>query len=280
MLRTPLRSVCAVTFLGIALSACHDLPTAAIPTEHAPPTSSIESRDAPAFSRSGRGRNEPRFVCYASERDSEAPVHYRYTRFAVHFPASAEAPDGATMIYRYRLIGEVDGADPIGAANCRIPKTPEAVEIMNRRLGVDDRRRRGRSGGDEGLVTTMSCPKTGCVLEGITAYGYAQPRVSTTHTPSTIGCWYSCGWGASYYDEGGGSTWDPYTPEPTNEPAEPCNTGDAFLDDPVVNQGFDELWKASNASANLAHRVEQLGWIVRTATGFRIAPFGTGNFCG
>ncbi|HYW06420.1 MAG TPA: hypothetical protein VE913_05665, partial [Longimicrobium sp.] len=53
-----------------------------------------------------------------------------------------------------------------------------------------------------------------------------------------------------------------------------------FLDDPVVNQGFDEMWKASNPTANLAHRVEQLGWIVRTATGFRIAPFATGNFCG
>ncbi|HYW05806.1 MAG TPA: hypothetical protein VE913_02555, partial [Longimicrobium sp.] len=111
-----------MTFLGIALSACHDLPTAAIPTEHAsPPTSSIEPGGAPAISRSGRGRNEPRFVCYASERDSEAPVHYRYTRFAVHFPASAEAPDGSTMIYQYRLMGEVEGADPIAAANCRIP---------------------------------------------------------------------------------------------------------------------------------------------------------------
>jgi hypothetical protein len=52
------------------------------------------------------------------------------------------------------------------------------------------------------------------------------------------------------------------------------------LDDPVVRAGLDQLWRNSSPDANLAQRHEQFGWIVRTATGYRIQPLGAGSFCG
>jgi hypothetical protein len=222
-------------------------------------------------------------VCFVSERTGDEAQPYRHGRLAIRFPTPMHADDGSTLLYRYRLMEEGAPAEaaPLAVANCRIPNTPRAVEFMDRRLGVDPRRRRsGGKDADDGLVTTLSCPAGGCVIEGITAIGYAQPRYpSGGGTTSGTSCaMIGCGtWDASYeyysYSE--------YSPEPDpGTPGEPCNTGSEFLDDPAVNQGFDEMWKASNASANLAHRVEQMGWIVRTATGFRIQTFGTGSFCG
>lgn len=281
MLLPPLRSAGTAMLLGVAVSACQDLPTTPLGAEGASPSSSNPGIGGGiAFSRSGHDEREPQFVCYTSKRDSESPIRYRYGRLTVRLPRSAESSDGSTMIYRYVRFDESNGTDVLEAANCRIPRTPEAVRVMNRRLGLIQPRENGKgsgNNGDMGEITTLSdnpCP-TGCPIEGIIARGYAFPYSSY---PSIGTGWDQGGWGSSYYETGEGSGSEPYTPNPQAE--DPCNTGDTFLDDPAVNAGFDHLWQTSNPTANIAHRVEQIGWIVKTATGHRIQQFATGNFCG
>jgi hypothetical protein len=75
---------------------------------------------------------------------------------------------------------------------------------------------------------------------------------------------------------GGGSNTNTEQPAPTDT----CHTGDELLDDPNVDRGFEDLWNASNASDVLPRRVEQFGWLVKTATGYRVVPAASGNFCG
>lgn len=260
----------AATLLGVAVSACQDLPTGVRPAE---PPPSILTGGSPAFSRYGKGKNEAQFVCYASERQSDAPVRYRYFHFEVSFPKSARAPDGSTIIYQYRGMGDVSGADPLSAVNCRIPRTMEAVRIMNRRYRIGQPRHvDGSTPSGDLPITVQSCPESGCglPLDRIIAYGY--------HSPAYGGGGSDTGhWGSSYYDDGTGTSWDPYTPD-TREPCK--DTADPFLDSPAVSEGFDQMWQASNPSADLAGRTEQFGWIVRTATGFRIQVIASGSFCG
>lgn len=75
---------------------------------------------------------------------------------------------------------------------------------------------------------------------------------------------------------GGGTT----PPPPEGTDPDSCKTGNAVVDDPVVNAGFEALWEQSNFDAPLADRLEAFGWVVKTATGYRIEIVGTGNFCG
>jgi hypothetical protein len=48
----------------------------------------------------------------------------------------------------------------------------------------------------------------------------------------------------------------------------------------MTGAGFTQLWQASNAGADLGQRREAYGWIVKTATGYRIDMLGTTTFCG
>jgi hypothetical protein len=74
-----------------------------------------------------------------------------------------------------------------------------------------------------------------------------------------------------------------YTPwEPP--PFPPCdNTGDPAVDSDKVEEGFKRLWAKSNAYGNVSERREYAGWIVRTATGYRIHEWnkagGPNGFC-
>jgi len=85
----------------------------------------------------------------------------------LHFPAEARSANGSTMEYRYRRQA------PSGAlaysADCMIPRTLRAVELMNQRFSVPPELRapkgRDRNGNE---FTTQGCVKAGeCVLEPI-----------------------------------------------------------------------------------------------------------------
>lgn len=275
------RSAGVLMLLGVAVSACQDLATGpdAAP-KPASPLSSVGGNNGNGYAH---GRDPSLFVCYATALESESPVRYRYINFTLDFPKSAQAPNGATTVYRYRLMREDGSGDPLGAATCRIPKTEEAVAIMNRRLKVEKMKSSARKSGGEELVSTMGCPEGGCPIEGLIAYGYARPTYPYSNSTGTSGCWYSCGWGASYWDGGSGSEWDPYWPYPENHPGEPCATGDVFVDDQTVGEGFKQMWEASNYGTGgtpLGDRKEQYGWIVKTETGYRVHHIGSGNACG
>jgi len=268
-----IRPFVTALLVGMVSAACQDLPTLSEGGKRFP-GGSVEIASISASS----SRRASSYVCYVSERTPDGPNRYRYGRIRLRFPASALAPDGATMIYRYRLMeaGASPGAEPVAAANCRIPRTPEAVLVMERRFAVENRRKRSSGGGGDGdseIGGIRGCVSDGvCPIEGLVAIGYLPPSSGVAGGT----CWqFGCGgWDASYsyFDNGtGGQSWDP---------GEPCNLGNAFLDDPQVNAGFQSLWDASNFSANLAQRREQFGWVIRTATGYRIQSLGSGNFCG
>lgn len=274
MPRTSFTSAAVLLFLGIILCACGDSVTGpGTPGHTAPTKASSGSSPSNVF---GVKRGDPRFMCYVSKANDALPGMYNHGRRTVRLPLSAVAPDGSTQLYRYRIIepGAAPDAKPIAAGNCRIPNTPRAVEFMDKRLGLDSRRRRSSaSQGGDGLVSTQDCVRDGtCVLPGIIVIGY--PTAPSWPGGGSGG---GGGWDASvsYYDPGPTPEWDPGLPE------EPCKTGDPLLDDPVVNEGFARLWEASNVTAAAwGDRIEQYGWIVRTPTGYRIEHIGSGNVCG
>jgi hypothetical protein len=191
-----------------------------------------------------------------------------------------------TVVLRY--VWRNEGEEPVAAANCRVPRTPEAIAFMDRRLGVEGRRRRRAAREkDDGTAGTMyyqdcyydSQGRRVCPLEEIIVTPPPYYRAPEPYDPwSQTPCWINCAGGASQgYNDGNGYGWDPGTPP---QPEGPCQTGDEFLDSPVVSQGFTEMWQASNASAALGDRKEQFGWIVKTETGYRIHILGAGNVCG
>lgn len=68
----------------------------------------------------------------------------------LHFPAEARSADGSTMDYRYRR--QTPSGAATYSADCVIPRTMPAVEMMNRRFRVPaDQRspRRGSNGREE-----------------------------------------------------------------------------------------------------------------------------------
>lgn len=269
-----IRTAGALVFLGVVASACQDNPTAPQPASPASP-------EPYRMGVTRAPKPEPPYVCYLSKRTTDGPNRYAYKHVRIEFPKWAQAPDGSTQVLRYVWMNP--GEDPVAAANCRVPKTPQAVEITDRRLGVSDERRRNAPGKPaDGAVTTLSdpCYVTWCPIEGIIVRPPSYWPAPEPYDPWGKGpCWINCAGGASQGgNDGGGYGWDPGTP--SNDPT-PCATGDAFLDNPLVEQGFAELWEASNASATaLGARTEQYGWIVQTATGYRVHRLGAGNVCG
>ncbi|HEX8674174.1 MAG TPA: hypothetical protein VF710_19915 [Longimicrobium sp.] len=264
---------------GIVASACQDLPTA---NDAAPPGAESSAR----WSVASAPKSESPYMCYLSMRISDdGPARYAYKHVRVDFPKPFIGDNGETAVLRY--VWKNEGEEPVAAANCRVPRTPEAIAFMDRRLAVHGRRRR-RDGGekDDGTVSTMDytdcwtnsrgervCPIEGIIVSPPPYYQAPQPYDPYANEP----CWASCAGGASQgYNDGLGYGWDPGTPP---EPG-PCATGNTFIDDPKLGEGFSEAWRASNADAALGDRKEQYGWIVKTESGYRIHSLGAGNVCG
>lgn len=127
-------------------------------------------------------------------------------QFPLHFPSEALAADGSTMPYRYRH------QTPSGAltysADCVIPRTVSAVEMMNRRFQVPPELNapRGRSH-DGGELTIQGCVEEGaCELEPIVVVAPAPPSICTIYCGGGGGPGTSPGWdGGSSGGGGGGS---------------------------------------------------------------------------
>lgn len=210
------RWITAPVLFAFAAASCSDLPTASTVTAPQVPVSDAAA-GRPAWAADVGGAPH---ICFTSVRTPQGPHRYRYGRVRLHFPASALALDGATTLYRYRVQGP--GEDPVVVANCRIPRTVEAVEIMDRRLRVADRRRwRPRDEQADGTSTIQSCPSSGCILEPI----YVSPYYPGGWGGGGGGGWDDgCGLNASvgdcWEDNGGGDdpTDDPYEDTPTGEP--------------------------------------------------------------
>lgn len=53
----------------------------------------------------------------------------------------------------------------------------------------------------------------------------------------------------------------------------PCSTGNSVIDNLQVQQGFTELWTASNTHLPIDQRREQGAWIVSTSNGYDVEPW-------
>lgn len=124
------------------------------------------------------------FACSVSARTPNGPHRYRYFRVYLSFPRSARAPDGATQERRYRWL-RPDG-EILSAANCRIPATPRAAEILDRRVKLTARPRRAGLGEDK----EMSIMSTGCGT-------VANPCILELIHNSGDGAHYGVGWDTS-----------------------------------------------------------------------------------
>lgn len=136
----------------IALSACQDGPT--LP---------YDSPVGPSAARSGGGGGGPgesEYQCYTSVATPAGPHVYAYKRVPLRFPATALHSQNATHRYRYRSVAP--NGVVIRAANCVIPRTPRAIEAMNRRFGV--------SADDQ--MQIQGCVRDGlCTLEPVIVVG-------------------------------------------------------------------------------------------------------------
>lgn len=155
-MRTPIRRGLAAVFTAAALTACQDLGTLPADLDGAPSAQSVE---APAFGGATSGFSD--YVCYISMATPGGKQAYRYGRIPLRFPAAAVHPANATHRYRYR---KVDAAGKIlRVANCVIPRSDLAAEMMNRRFGVPEQ---------DGELQIQGCVSGGvCTLEPIVVDG-------------------------------------------------------------------------------------------------------------
>jgi hypothetical protein len=254
LLRQTIRAA-ALLLPGVAIlfAACSESPTG-----QSQPESPVRSEASP---RSGFRGNptagpDPRYVCYRSEATPQARYPFQYRRFAVRFPAEALATDGRTLIYSVRL---VSGGVTVAMANCRIPRTPQAIALMDRRLDVDDRRRTLLR--LDGSCGSSSDP---CSVAGVTG--------TATYPSGDSGDW---GWG-SWSDWGssmgdgysGGSTYDPGTPTfdgsdlnedlcPAQDPS--CNVPLSETDKQTLGRAMQTIKRdADPVCAQLADKLQQM----------------------
>ncbi|HEX2205153.1 MAG TPA: hypothetical protein VHG91_17710 [Longimicrobium sp.] len=226
MTRLRSRSISAPLLFAFVAASCADLPTSSS-TPVPPALDASVAPGRPAWAADFAGAPH---LCFTSVRTPLGPHRYRYGRVRLDFPASALAPDGATLLYRYRV--QAPGEDPVVVANCRIPRTLEAVAILDRRLRVADRRRwRARDEQADGTATTQGCVVGGtCTLAPI----YVSPYYPGGWGGGGGGGWDDgCGLNASvgdcWEDNGGGDEYDPgpdgtYRPECERDVAGECVT--------------------------------------------------------
>ena len=111
----------------------------------------------------GRGQSSPYYCTVRTYTTSGV----REGSFPLTIPPAAQAADGSSMEYRYRR--KTPSGAQTYAADCVIPRTMSALDLMNQRFRVPEEHRapRGRDrGGNE--YTTQGCVIEGeCTLEPI-----------------------------------------------------------------------------------------------------------------
>jgi hypothetical protein len=248
-----------------------------------------EKPNAPALLQRSKDASPSPYGCFISIATPNGPQAYRYWRMRLEFPTGALATNGDTALAQFRRYGHGNRVELL--ANCVIPRTELALEMVSRRFHVPGSKVVPKplpSPIDE--VTTLDCYKQtdgSYICDGVKGGGGGDGGSICQQDPSHWACTGGeqpvvdpCEEDRSCEEEGAGST--PCSTCSPNAP-EPCNTGDATIDDPAVQIGYRNLWAASNADANLAQRVERGGWIVRTPSGsFQVEEWTnmSGNYCG
>jgi hypothetical protein len=205
----------------------------------------------------------------------KGPHKYRYGRIQLTFPKEALAPDGRTISYRYR--GYANGAELDRLANCVIPRSAMAVEMMDKRFGVHGKAGLRRGGASEGDVSITSTNELEPIEVRACQYGGTYPNCNDKPEDPPPDDGYCqdfpddpmCAPGDDPGPGGPGGGDDPCYDCQPDEPVEPCNTSDPLVDSRLVQDGFDELWQKSNYGEDVPQtdRREQAGWIVRTSSG-------------
>lgn len=166
----PRRSCLSLAVIALFTAGCQDSLTT--PDAAVPKGSSHASQGAnrnPVVSAS-----DP-FACLVGVAAPDQPNTYRYNRLKLEFPKSALAPDGATMVYRYRGFGQ--NGQVRALANCIIPRTIPAVEQMNRRFKMPPRSGLPAGGGRPSGDISVQCGTEAepCQLDPIEVVAPAPP---------------------------------------------------------------------------------------------------------
>ena len=226
------QGVAAAALLVVA-AAC-DLPTSGVDQGrgHASVQRATVRHDA------GRGR----YGCLTSVRTSNGgPPAYRYRRVrGIELPDSVEA-GGRTVVLR--LTFQSPGEPVFAQVNCRIPATAAAARLIRGTFVRSAQPGLSPPGGSTRATSSRSDlfvePRklrialptaTGAALAPrgplmdygcVTAGSCALPPIGEPVSPYPAGsytnpydaCYWGCGWNASAADNGGGSGYDPGTPE-------------------------------------------------------------------
>jgi hypothetical protein len=212
------------------------------------------------------------FPCSMSLRLADGTWQMREMSF--RYPAYAIAADGATTTFAYR--GYDDSQQLMAMADCIVPATRAAAAQLAQTFGAlrttSPNGRGLRSGANATALTTLEVTACG---PGYTGEYPNCKKDSPTGTGGTVTPTNPASGGGG----GGGTTSDPTQQEDPEQP--PCESGNPILDSPTVEKGFQDLWSQSNATANLADRHEQIGWIVQGTNGYYIYQWPiSGNWAG
>ncbi|HEU0078407.1 MAG TPA: hypothetical protein VFQ76_12195 [Longimicrobiaceae bacterium] len=141
----------------MALNACQDVGTLPDDLATTSPSPAVESRAV----LEGVVPGPLEYACYTSLATPGGRHAYRYGRILLHFPTEAIHPARATHRYRYQMVTR--GGKVLRVANCVIPRSDRAVEMMNRRFAVPQA---------EGELSLQGCVSNGvCTLEPIVVIG-------------------------------------------------------------------------------------------------------------
>lgn len=228
-------AISTLTLGVVAVAACTESPTA--PQSMSPPDVARQ----PLASGTLGSRGSSRFTCIVSQLDPSGRQKFRYSRIRLKTPPGLSSGD-VTKIYKivFRTSGAARGADPVGAANCRIPNTdaaiffmrhyanglgatawisapaPASIDLGSSTVFIDDKR---------GIRPTLD---VAIWLRGVTVTGTPPWTRSGASGSLTGGCGDDPGCG-SIFDSGGGAGWDPGAPyDPSPEDAPDGVSQDAF----------------------------------------------------
>lgn len=169
----------------MAAAACQDLPT------HTPDAQFVPLPDGrPGTLRLAVSR------CYLTHPSPSGPAPYRSTPVRMRFPEHAQALDGSTRLFRFRVVDPTDGRS-LGMGSCTIPNTDVAEEMTMRHLNIIPREQPALP---SGVRFASGCVTSGtCMLEGIVV---TAPGNSWGYSGGTTSNGYS--WGSS----GSAGGWD------------------------------------------------------------------------